>query len=58
LKTILQLGSQNADHRTRQAAQEVIAYALKKGHSHYGSLMQGTQAAATPRAPGSTAARQ
>jgi hypothetical protein len=58
LKFILELGSRNGDTRVRRDAQDVIAYALKKGHTHYASLMEGAPAAANPRAPGPTAARQ
>lgn len=58
LKTILELGSQHSEARVRKDAQEVIAYAVKKGHAHYASLLQGARAAASPRAPGQTAARQ
>jgi hypothetical protein len=58
LKTILELGSRHAEARVRRDAQEVIAYAVKKGHAHYASLLQGAQASASPRAPAQTAARQ
>jgi hypothetical protein len=58
LKAILELGHRHGDPQVRRNAQEVIAYAVKKGHTHYGSLLQGAQTSTGSRAPGQTAARQ